>query len=201
MPVRILALVTLICAAPLPATTFENVTTAELARRSERVAVVKCESCRAERDRHSGLVFTHVRLTLLEDLKGQSAGSTLELRLIGGEADGVRTVVVGMPVFCVGEECILLLGKRNAAGHPTVVAARRGMVRLQRDKQGKRFLRDRVSGFDGLPRTRRRVELGAFRTAFRAAMRAKPKPGPEKKAGSQQKPAPKEKPRPKGDSK
>ena len=135
MPIRHLAILTLLCAAPLPATTFEKVTTAELARRAENVAVVKCVSCRAERDRQSGLVFTHVRLRLLEDLKGRSAGSTIELRLVGGEADGVRTVVYGMPVFRAGEECIVLLGKRNSGGFPTIVAARRGMVRLGKDNE------------------------------------------------------------------
>jgi len=179
MPLRHLAIVTLFVEAPLPATTFENVTTAELARRSLNVAVVKCESCRAERDRQSGLVFTRVRLRLLEDLKGRTAGSTIELRLVGGELDGVRTVVVGMPVFRIGEESIVLLGKRNSGGFPTIVAARRGMVRLGRDKKGARYLRDAVTGFDALPRSKRKVDLQSFRSAFRTAMRVKPKKAPK----------------------
>jgi len=165
----------LLGAAPSMATTFEKVTTADLADRAERVVVVKCESCRAERDRRSGLVYTRVRLSLLEALKGAPSGSTIELRLVGGEADGVRTVVAGMPVFQAGEECVLLLGKRNAAGHPTLLAARRGRIRLVRDKTGGRFLRDSVSGFGEMKRARGGVELAAFRTAYRATMKAKAK--------------------------
>jgi hypothetical protein len=175
MHLRILILAVLLGASRSSATTFENVTTAELADRAEVVAVVTCESCRPEMDRQSGLVFTRVRLSLLEELKGSAGGSTMELLLVGGELDGVRTVVAGMPVFRAGEECILLLGKRNRAGHPTVVAARRGMVRLARDKQGTRFLRDAVSGFGAMPGTRAGVELEAFRTAFRETMRARAK--------------------------
>ncbi|MHC4955464.1 MAG: hypothetical protein ACYTGZ_16550 [Planctomycetota bacterium] len=173
----------LLGSAATEATTFENVTTAELARRAARVAVVRCDSCRAIRDRQSGLVYTHVRLRLLEDLKGRSAGSTIDLKLVGGEADGVRTVVVGMPRFVSGEESILLLGKKNAEGYSTVVAARRGMVRMRRDKQGVRYLRDRVTGFDTLARSKRKIDLTSFRAAFLDAMRKK-----KKQAGKVRKP-------------
>ena len=47
-------------AALLSATTFENVSTAELSRRAERVCAVKCESCKPEKDPQSGLVFTRI---------------------------------------------------------------------------------------------------------------------------------------------
>jgi len=166
MRLRLPLLAFLLVAPPLTATTFERVTTAELTRRAERVCVVRCDSCRAERDRRSGLVYTVVRLRLVEDIKGRSAGSTIELRLVGGEADGVRTVVVGMPRFRAGEESILLLGKRNRAGFPTVVAARRGMLRLGRDKQGARYLRDAVTGFEDLKTAKaKRIGLDSFRAA------------------------------------
>jgi hypothetical protein len=157
----------LLLAATLPATTFERVSTAELARRARRVCAVQCESCRAARDPDSGVVFTHVRLRLLEDLKGRSAGSVIDLRIVGGEADGVKFVVAGMPRFRAGEESVLLLGAANRAGYPTLVAARRGMLRLQRDEEGRRFLRDPVDGFASLE-GKRRVELAQFRAAIRA---------------------------------
>lgn len=163
---RILA-AALLLAATVPATTFERVSIAELTRRARRVCAVECDSCRAERDPDSGVVFTHVRLRLLEDLKGRSARSVIELRIAGGEADGVKFVVPGMPRFRPGEESVLLLGDANRAGYPTILAARRGMLRLVHDRQGRRFLRDPVDGFDSL-KGKRRVQLAEFRAAVRA---------------------------------
>jgi len=165
-----LAAAALLLVATSPATTFEPVTIATLAQRAERVSAVRCESCRPELDRESGLVFTHVRLRLLEDFKGRSATGVVELRLVGGEVDGVRTVVAGMPRFVPGEESVLLLGKTNQAGFATVLAARRGMIRLRRDEDGARVLRDPVDGFAAL-RGKRKVALSDFRAALRQAER------------------------------
>ena len=174
MRILLLLSASLLVAPASRATTFERVTTAELARRAERVCVVRCDGCRAERDRRSGLVYTIVRLRLIEDFKGRSAGSTIQLRLVGGEAEGVRTVVVGMPTFRTGEESVLLLGKPNRAGYPTLLAARRGVVRLGRDKKGARYLRDRVSGFDALDKkASKRVALDRFRVALKEALSKK----------------------------
>ena len=67
---------------------------------------------------------------------------------------------------------ILLLGKRNRAGFPTVVAARRGMVRLGRDKQGVRYLRDAVSGFADLKAAKaNRIGLDSFRAACKKELK------------------------------
>ncbi|MHC4940214.1 MAG: hypothetical protein ACYTHK_14810 [Planctomycetota bacterium] len=159
-------------AALLSATTFENVSTAELSRRAERVCAVKCESCKPEKDPQSGLVFTRIRLRLLEDMKGRSAGSVVELRLPGGELDGVKTVVEGMPHFRPGDESVVLLGRTNRLGCATLVAARRGVLRIARDGKGQRFLKDPVSGFESLE-GKRRVELASFRSAVKKQAKRK----------------------------
>ncbi|MHC4448821.1 MAG: hypothetical protein ACYS0E_01600 [Planctomycetota bacterium] len=158
--------------AVISATTFENLSTAELSRRAARVCAVKCESCKAVKDPLSGFVFTHVKLRLLEDIKGRSAGGLVELRIPGGEVDGIKTVVAGMPRFKTGEECIVLLGKTNKAGIPTLVAARRGVLRIARDKKGQRYLKDRVDGFASL-KGKRRVDIASFRGALRAQAKSK----------------------------
>lgn len=157
-----------ILAGSVAATTFEPVSTAELAHRAVRVAAVRCVDCRATRDAQSGLVFTEIEFQLLEDLKGRSAKTRFRLRLAGGEADGVKTVVVGMPTFAPGGEYVVLLGKHNRSGYPTLVAARRGVVRLLRDKNGKRELKRHVTGFDDLTKqTTAHVSLASFRSALR----------------------------------
>ena len=130
------------------------------------MTAARCVGCRASRDVQSGFVFTEIEFQLLEDLKGRSAISRFRLRLAGGEADGVKTVVTGMPTFVPGSEYVLLLGKENRSGYPTLLAARRGVVRLVLDKKGKRQLQRRVSGFDDLAKVRK-VSLATFRTALR----------------------------------
>ena len=117
----------------------------------------------ARRDARSGFIFTYVKLRLIEDLKGRSASTTVNLRLIGGKVDGIELVVVGMPQFKKGGESVLLLGKTNRAGYPVVMEARRGTLPIVRDKKGKPYLSGRITGFNDL---KGRVSLDAFRTAL-----------------------------------
>ncbi len=157
-------------AAAAPATTLPDRTTRDLLVEAERVCCLSCASIEARRDPRTGIVFTHVRLDLLEDMKGVSPSGTVELRLAGGEAEGVRTVVPGMPTFRLGEEAILLLGPPNALGHPVLLDAGRGVVRLRKEEDGTRILASRVTGVEDLA-GKRRVALGEFRTALGEVLR------------------------------
>jgi len=156
--------------APAPATTFATATTKNLVDWSERVCCVRCEEAEPRRHR-SGVVFTHVRLRLLENLKGRSDGVEIRLRVVGGRTRDAETRVPGMPRFEPGRECVVLLGKTNREGYPLVVAARRGVLDLERDEDGRLRLAGRVSGFPGL-KGRTRVSLDDFRGAVKRAVRA-----------------------------
>jgi hypothetical protein len=162
-------LATLLLAAATPATTFAPATTGDLVRAARRVCCVKCEEVE-ERLEASGLVFTHVRLSLLEDLKGSGPTTEIRLRVVGGTAGGVTTKVEGLPRFRAGEESVLLLGAANAAGFPSVAHGARGLLRMRRDEEGRPYLRERVTGLDGLGEDRR-VLLSDFREAVRRAVR------------------------------
>ena len=150
-------------------TTLPSSTTGELVLKATRICCARCESVEVRRDPKSGLIFTHVRLRPLEDLKGGGDSSTIELRIVGGEVDGVKTVVAGMPRFRPGRESILFLGKKNRAGYPVVVEARKGVLDLRADKRGRRMLRARVSGLEDLGR-KRDVSLDDFRGAVRRVL-------------------------------
>jgi len=156
----------LLMAVPTPATTYRRLSTADLVRRSERVSCVACESVEARVDAATGIIFTFVRLRLLEDLKGRSASSTVTLRIVGGRVGRRAMVVAGMPVFHRGEEAVLLLGRRNRAGYPVLMQARRGVLRLRKDRRGRRYLQGRVTGLPGAAGSRR-VFLDAFRGAVK----------------------------------
>ena len=153
------------------AATFSKESTADLVLRAERVCCVRCERIEARRDARTGLVFTYVRMRVLEDLAGTGNGPTLDLRMVGGRAGNVETRVAGMPKFRGGEECILLLGKKNRAGYPVVLQAARGAIPLKKTKTGARVLGSFVTGFADLKGPR--VTLDSFRGAVKRAVAAR----------------------------
>jgi len=161
----------LLLAAAAPGTTLSSETTADLIVQAQRVCCVAVDDVESRQDPRSGFVFTHVRLRLLEDIKGTGDGAAVELRLPGGEKDGVRTVVPGMPRFEVGEEAVLLLGKRNSDGYPVVLQASGGVLPLRTDRAtGRRCLCRPVTGLKELE-DEREVTLDAFRAAAKRVVR------------------------------
>jgi len=155
-----------------PATTLSPTTTKDLVHLAQRVCCVRCESVEARLDRVSGLVFTYARFKLIEELKGAGDPGVIELRVVGGEAGGIRTVVAGMPTFRPSGECVLFLGKKNRLGYPVIVQAGRGAIGLRRTKQGVRIMARAIDGFEEL-KGRKRVTLARFSTAVRGAVREK----------------------------
>jgi hypothetical protein len=168
-PTAALALALLLAGAA-PATTLSGETTADLVLAAESVCCGAVESVEARRDPRSGFVFTHVRVRLLEEMKGTGDGPVIELRLPGGKADGVETVAPGMPRFEVGAEAVLLLGRRNREGFRGLLQATGGVLPLKADKAGKRSLRVRATGFADLADARE-VTLDSFRGAVGRLLR------------------------------
>lgn len=163
------ALVCLLAAAT-PATTLAKKTTRDLVSMAERVCCARCLDVEARVDPVTGLVFTHVRLRPIQNLKSRGEGAVIELRIVGGRVGNRITEVAGMPRFTRDRECILFLGRKNRLGYPVVLQARRGVVDLRADKHGTRFLARPVDGLPGL-RADRRVTLDAFADAVRQAVR------------------------------
>ena len=159
------------------ATTLPKRTTRDLLERSDRVCCVECSSCEPRLDRASGIVFTHVRFTVLEEMKG-TGEKTFEIRIPGGEAEGMRTVVAGMPRFTRGQESVLFLKRAQPTGSTVdrpakarwvVSLAHRGHVPIQKDKSGKRRLTGFVTGFRDLAPIH--TGLDEFRTAVRGELK------------------------------
>jgi hypothetical protein len=137
---------------------------------ADRVCCAAVDGVEARRDPRSGFVFTHVRLRVLEDVKGRMEGATFELRLPGGRADGVETVVAGLPRFAVGQEAVLLLGPRNRDGFPVLLQASGGVLPLKADREGRRRLGVPVSGFEEL-KGEREVTMDGFRAAVKRVLK------------------------------
>ncbi len=160
----------LLMAAAAPGTTLSTETTFDLIVQAERVCCAAVDSVESRRDPRSGFVFSHVRLRLLEEMKGRSEAPVIELRLPGGRADGVETVVPGMPRFEKGAEAVLLLGPLNRDGFPVVLQASGGVLALRADKTGRRCLCAPVTGLRELEGARE-VTLDSFRTAVQRVVR------------------------------
>lgn len=126
------------------ATTYAPSTVDDRIRTAERVMCAECRSVEVRPDSSTGLLYTYSTFDLLEDLKGRSDTPTIRLRLIGGRLGDRATVVVGVPQFKRGTEYVLMLGKRNKAGYPTVVQFERGVLKMRRDARGRRFVEGAV---------------------------------------------------------
>lgn len=160
----------LLMAAAAPGTTLSGETTRDLVLSAERICCAAVESVESRKDPRSGFVFTHVRVRLLEQMKGTSEAPVIELRLPGGRADGLETTAPGMPRFEVGAEAVLLLGPRNRDGFPVVLQASGGVLPLRADKAGRRCLRVPATGFKELL-GEQELTLDSFRAAVGRVLR------------------------------
>lgn len=77
-------------------------------------------------------IYTDVTLDILEVLKGSHSEPTLHVALPGGEIDGRRIHVSGVPAFVPGEEVVVFLGKLGN-GQWTPLGLGQGKYRLEVD--------------------------------------------------------------------
>ncbi|MBI2502407.1 MAG: hypothetical protein HYW07_04135 [Candidatus Latescibacteria bacterium] len=85
----------------------------------------------------AGQPYTRLVFEVGEVVKGQ-AGSRLEVCLPGGEYQGKRLHLAGMPQFAPGEEVVLFLTEPDRLGHPWPVGLGQGKFQVQRDAAAKR---------------------------------------------------------------
>lgn len=116
-------------------TTVEELTAADLVARSEIIVWGDVVSVRSGWDERHTRIFTHVEVTSREALKGDVALVTLKLP--GGEADGLVSVIHGMPQFRQGEEVVLHLTERHPrSGVRLPVGLGQGVHRVLRPAHG-----------------------------------------------------------------
>ena len=113
---------------PLAGTTVLRYDLAELTQRSARVVVGRCRSTGAELV--DGRIFTRVLIAVDETIKGEAADE-VTLHLVGGQYQGVRTHVAGVPTFTPGEEVVVFLTENDGLGHAWPVGLAQGKFRVQ----------------------------------------------------------------------
>ena len=109
-PLSILAGIALAAAAPVVASTISPpANLGELARLSRAVVLAEARGSSAELQGETPVTVT--RFDVVRQVAGEAVGPTLELRVLGGEADGVGLAVQGAPRFAAGGRYLLFLDR------------------------------------------------------------------------------------------
>ena len=86
-------------------------------------------------------IYTFIDLQLTEALKGPQLGSSVIMRQIGGEKDGIGLEVAGTAHFEKGEDVVVMLGKANEDGSRDVYGLMMGKYNVDRAEDGRECLR------------------------------------------------------------
>ncbi len=126
-------------------------------------------------------IFTQTRFAVLNVVKG-TVGSELVLVLPGGETEGQKMVVPGMPHFKVGQETVLFLSEPDGHGSPWPVGLGQGCYGVQFAQDGTRQVTVQTPlppGVLSKPAQPAVVGLQDFLGMIRGAMHESESPGSE----------------------
>lgn len=131
MTIRILCIALLTALASIAsASTVLPLTLADLADRSERVFHGVCLQTRSALI--DGQIVTVAEFSVRESLKGHHRADTLTLTFPGGEHDGVRSGIAGLPQMHAGREVVLFVTESDRVGRVWPVGLAQGEFRVYR---------------------------------------------------------------------
>jgi len=104
-----------------------------LATRADRIIVGTCDDRSAEEA--DGLLHTRTTFTVHRTLKGP-VQDRLSVLLPGGDGDGVRQWIPGMPAFEPGEEVVLFLSAPDRGGRVWPIGLAQGKFAIWLDEDG-----------------------------------------------------------------
>ena len=125
----ILALLFLLPADRVGSTTLQRFDLQALTENAERVFHGSCIG--SEVELIDGRPYTSYRFTVEEMVKGDDEAE-VTVRLLGGEQDGQRFELVGMPTFSHGEEVVLFLTGPDRRHNAWPVGLSQGKFRVER---------------------------------------------------------------------
>jgi hypothetical protein len=127
VPRRFLFALTLIsCLGPLQGATLERLSLDDMIEKS--TAIVRGRIAGKWGAQAGGTVYTHYRVQVVERWKGP-AGQTVEFKVPGGKANGVRQICQGAPELTEGKEYLLFLWT-SRAGATYIIGFTQGMFEL-----------------------------------------------------------------------
>ena len=122
-------------------------TTGDLARSAYGMVVANCVKNEARMDEDTGLIFTYTTFRVNESIKGEY-GDEIVLRIVGGTVGDTTISSPYLPNFTPDEEVVLILGPKNTKGYPVLKSMSRGILRIERDDSGTRYVTSPVDGLE-----------------------------------------------------
>jgi hypothetical protein len=137
----VVAVVALLASQAAFATTVQKLSLQALTKRSDSIVMAKVNDVTSSWDAAHKEIYTTISLQILNPVKGRKGESTVTLRQIGGTVGNIASIVPGMPSFRVGEEVVLFLTQKDAAGYPWVMGLQQGKYSVV-EKNGAKFVRN-----------------------------------------------------------
>src|SRR6266850_5553922 len=141
----------------------------ELTKKSDSIVMARVDDAVSSWDAAHKEIYTFYTLSVLQPVKGNKGTTTITLRQLGGTVDNVASIVPGMPSFKKGEEVVLFLTQKDAAGYPWVMGLQQGKYSVV-EQAGVKLVRNDLAGTEFLtpngahvqPTVAPDQQLGAF---------------------------------------
>jgi len=141
LPVVALALL-MFGASVATATSVQKFSLQELTKKSSAIVMAKVEDSYSRWENKE--IYTYYTLHVMEPVKGMKGETSLTIRQLGGRVDNIESIVPGMPKFLKGEEVVVFLTQKDAAGYPWVMGLQQGKYTITSDANGKKTVRNEL---------------------------------------------------------
>jgi len=140
------------------ATTVQKLSLQELAKKSDSIVMARVDDAVSSWDAAHKEIYTFYTLSVLQSVKGAKGTTTITLRQLGGTVDNIASIVPGMPSFKKGEEVIVFLTQKDAAGYPWVMGLQQGKYSVTTGKNGVKMVRNDLAGTELLTKSGQHVD-------------------------------------------
>lgn len=140
------------------ATTVQKLSLQELTKKSDSIVMARVDDAVASWDAGHKEIYTYITLNVLQGVKGNKGATTITLRQLGGTVDNIASIVPGMPSFRKGEEVVVFLTQKDAAGYPWVMGLEQGKYSVSTGKNGVKMVRNDLGSTELLTRVGQHVE-------------------------------------------
>jgi hypothetical protein len=130
----------------------------ELTKKSDSIVMARVDDAVSKWDAAHKEIYTFYTLSVLQPVKGNRGGTTVTLRELGGTVDNVISIVPGMPSFTKGEEVVLFLTQKDAAGYPWVMGLQQGKYTVSTGKNGVKMVRNDLAGTELLTKGGKHID-------------------------------------------
>jgi hypothetical protein len=161
------------------ATSVQKLSLQELTKKSDSIVMARVDDASASWDANHKEIYSYYTLHILQPVKGRKGETTITLRQIGGTVGNIASIVPGMPSFKKGEEVVVFLTQKDAAGYPWVMGLQQGKYSIV-EKNGAKVVRNDLVGTELLSKSGTKIEsttspdqpLGAFLDGLKTTLGA-----------------------------